>query len=600
MSEPVISVDGLSKAFHIYEKPSAMVLEVLSGTKRHDTFWALKDVSFQVNEHDRVGIIGANGSGKTTLLKIITGNLQPTTGSVTARGRISAMLGLASSLNPEETGLSNIKFNLMLNGYPKGRIAQATEEIIEFTELGSFIYQPVKTYSTGMNAKLAFGIATAIEPEILIVDEVLSVGDGYFVSKAMKRMVNLCEHGKALLFVSHAISAVQLLCNKVVWLENGSIRMMGPSDHVLKSYEEDYRRREDEQTRTGNKARAYELESLGRSEDVLPSRLMKLRLVAIGAGQFHDTHYVRRIRCSAPPLQIADIAPADAIHQSDAEPGLDLNNSEWGRSFERLGSACRVLSPRTGKARGGQFVIAIPDEFMEGTEIQIDVESQSLGGGERLAIETLNYETGAWDQAERTSHEVLDGGWVLTRTRIPFRTIDPSTLAMTQAFLVKQALPQVEVLEADLLVDDKSARVLNEHTPFKISVDVVAHRSTVQADVCIKIMRSDGVYVFWQSSGMTGQNISDFSGSRTVTFDFSNNVLGAGSYQVSAYSANGWVFPGNYPYSEVFDRKVNLLQFSILPAEPILDFGVLNLRVPVSVSQDKTSQNENRNEQADR
>ena len=419
MSVPVISVESLSKAFQIYQKPADMMLELITRKRRHDLFWALKDISFVVNEHDRIGIIGANGSGKSTLLKIISGNLQPTSGTVVVRGNISAMLSLATSLNPEETGLSNIRFNLMLNGCPKSQIAQVTEEVIEFTELGSFIYQPVKTYSSGMNAKLAFGIATAIEPEILIVDEVLSVGDGYFVSKAMKRMVSLCERGKALLFVSHAINAVQLLCNKVIWMENGAIRMVGPSEHVLKLYEEDYRRREDELSRAGNKTRADEMEGSGRMEDLLSVDLVKLRLVADGGGAFHDTHYIRRLVCRelVSGAVISNLELVDALDRNDQHLGLDLYNSEWGRGFERQGSSCRTLAPRTGKSRGGHFAIQMPPEYGDGTEVQIEVESQGLSGGERLVCEYLNYETGNWELGRSAGEDLLDGEWTRARTK---------------------------------------------------------------------------------------------------------------------------------------------------------------------------------------
>lgn len=586
MSEPVISVEGLSKAFQIYQKPVDMMMELVTKKRRHDLFWALKNISFEVNEHDRIGIIGANGSGKSTLLKIIAGNLQPTSGKAVVRGNISAMLSLATSLNPEETGLSNIRFNLMLNGCPKSRIPQVTEEIIEFTELGAFIYQPVKTYSSGMNAKLSFGIATAIEPEVLIVDEVLSVGDGYFVSKAMKRMVSLCERGKALLFVSHATGAVQLLCNKVIWMENGAIRMIGPSTHVLKLYEEDFRRREDELSRSGNMTKMNEMEGSGRSEDLLSSDLVKLRLVANGGGPFHDTHYVRRLVCTelASGVVISDLELIDSLDRDEQRLGLDLYNSEWGRGFQRHGSNCRVLSPRTGKFRGGHFAIQMLPEYGDGTKVQIEVESQGLSGGEHLVAESLSYETGNWVQGHDVSEEQLEGGWSRVRGIITFKAVDATRLALTRALLAQRALPQVEIVDVDLLSDGVSTRVITERVPFSIVVKVHANRPTELADVSIKIMRSDGVYVFWQSSGMVGENLHNISGSQIVRFDFSANKLGAGSYQLSAYTANGWSYPENYPYSEVFDRKVSCCQFTVVPETPALDFGVLNLRVPVRVS----------------
>ena len=586
MSAPVISVQGLSKAFQIYQKPADMMLELITGKRRHDLFWALKDISFEVNEHDRIGIIGANGSGKSTLLKILSGNLQATSGSAVVRGKISAMLSLATSLNPDETGLSNIRFNLMLNGCPKNRIAQVTEEVIEFTELGAFIYQPVKTYSSGMNAKLAFGIATAIDPEILIVDEVLSVGDGYFVSKAMKRMVNLCERGKALLFASHAISAVQLLCNKVIWMENGVVRMMGPSEHVLKLYEEDFRRREDELSRAGNKTRIEEMEGSGRMEDLLSADVLRLRLIAEGGGVFHDTHYIRRLVCRAREsgAVIAELDMVDALDRADHRLGLDLYHSEWGRPFERHGSTCRTLAPRTGKSRGGHFAIQVPPGVADEMQVQIEFESQGLAGGERLVAEYLNYETGNWEPAQPTGEESLEGQWSRVGAVAKFKVVDTSRLAAIRTMLEQRALPQVQIVDVDLVSDGVSSRVIRERAPFAIVVKVKANRPTEVADASIKIMRSDGVYVFWQSSGMVGANLQNISNEQVLSFDFGVNELGAGNYQLSAFTANGWSFPANYPYSEVFDRQVSCLQFTVVPEMPALDFGVLNLRVPVRIS----------------
>lgn len=588
MSHPVISVEDISKAFYVYKKPTDLVLELLTGKQRHDLFWALRDVSFEVNEHDRLGIIGANGSGKSTLLKIITGNLQPSSGKVSVRGNISAMLSLATSLNPEETGLSNIRFNLMLNGCPKNRVSQAMEEIIEFTELGAFIYQPVKTYSSGMNAKLAFGIATAIEPDILIVDEVLSVGDGYFVSKAMKRMVDLCDRGRALLFVSHAASAVQMLCNKVIWMENGAIRMAGPTEHILSLYEEDYRRREDELMRAGNKAKAGEMERFASAEDIVSGDVVRMRLVAATDGPFHDTHYIRLLKCSdaASHAVIADVELINAFDHDDRHVGLDLYNSEWGRVYERHAFNCRMLAPRTGKSRGGHFAIQMPPECGDGTQIHIEVESQGLSGGECLAVEYLSYHTGSWERGELVSQEVLGGGWTKMRVAIIFKAIDATRLAATRSLLSQRALPQVEIVEVDLVSGGASTRVVKERSPFSIVVKVRANRPTAVADVCIKIMRSDGVYAYWQSSGLVGANLHDISGDASATFEFSNNELGAGSYQLSSATANGWSFPENYPHSEVFDRRIGCLEFKIMPEWPALDFGLLNVRVPVQISVD--------------
>ena len=320
MSTPVITARGLSKAYNIYASPRDAVMEAFFGGIRHDVFWALRDISLDIHEGQRIGIIGPNGAGKSTLLKLIAGNLQQTSGTLEVNGRVSAMLSLTSFLDPERSGVDNIKFNLLLNGADRRDIPALTEEIIDFTELGAFIYAPVRTYSSGMNARLSFAISTALTPDILVVDEVLGAGDAYFAAKATMRMIELCNRGRALLFVSHAMNAVQLLCDTAIWMDGGTIREIGPVDEIARRYEADFRRQEDESLRAGNAAL-----SASRANKVLPEELgrpdvRRLRLIGDGA-RVADTHYVRSVAVDIDgtrhdvPLEFADIDNGVAAFQ---------------------------------------------------------------------------------------------------------------------------------------------------------------------------------------------------------------------------------------------------------------------------------------------
>src|SRR5262245_42288273 len=179
------------------------------------------------------------------------------------------MLTLATVLYSEDMVLNHIRFNLIVNRCTQADVGRLTEEIADFVELGPFIYAPVRTYSAGMSARLAFTIATAIEPEILLIDEILGAGDAYFIGKANKRMLELANKGKALIFVSHNIAAVQILCDTVMWLDKGEIREIGPAEQVVKSFEEDYKRQEDETVRTGNIARKKEMAARVSLEDMV-------------------------------------------------------------------------------------------------------------------------------------------------------------------------------------------------------------------------------------------------------------------------------------------------------------------------------------------
>lgn len=238
MSDIAIKVEHLSKVYKLYEKPIDRMKEALSFIKKKYSkeHYALKDVSFDIKKGETLGIVGMNGSGKSTLLKIITGVLTPTSGNVIVNGKVSALLELGAGFNPEYTGLENIYLNGTMMGYTKEEMEARVEPIIKFADIGEFINQPVKTYSSGMFARLAFAVAINVEPDILIVDEALSVGDTRFQIKCMDRMKKMMEGGVTVLFVSHDINAVRRFCTKAVWLYNGVVRRIGDVNKTCDEY----------------------------------------------------------------------------------------------------------------------------------------------------------------------------------------------------------------------------------------------------------------------------------------------------------------------------------------------------------------------------
>ncbi len=237
MTDIAIRVRNVTKDFEIYERPIDLALEVLTRKKRHRTFRALDDVSFEVERGRVLGIIGANGAGKSTLLKIITGVLDATAGTVEVSGRVTAILELGLGFNPEHSGRDNIYLSGMLYGMGRAKSTASSKSIIDFSGLRAFIEQPVKTYSSGMHARLAFSIATAVEPEILIIDEALAAGDAMFVQKSMRRIRQLCAGGRTVLVVSHGTSILAQLCRNVLWMEEGRIKMSGPALQVVQAYD---------------------------------------------------------------------------------------------------------------------------------------------------------------------------------------------------------------------------------------------------------------------------------------------------------------------------------------------------------------------------
>lgn len=203
---------------------------------QYEDFYALKDVSFTVEKGEVFGIIGRNGAGKSTLLKIVSGILKPTQGEVIRKGTIAPLIELGAGFNGDLTGLENIYLNGLVLGYSRKFIDQHVEEIIDFSEVGKFIHMPIKNYSSGMKARLGFSIATVVKPDILVLDEVLSVGDFKFKEKSENKIKSMIDEGTTVLFVSHSIKQVESLCNRVIWLENGKIRDVGNSEEVCKLF----------------------------------------------------------------------------------------------------------------------------------------------------------------------------------------------------------------------------------------------------------------------------------------------------------------------------------------------------------------------------
>jgi ABC-type polysaccharide/polyol phosphate transport system ATPase subunit len=232
-----IRVRNITKDFHIYDKPLDLALEILTRKKRHRVFRALDNVSFEVERGQVLGIIGANGAGKSTLLKIITGVLDASGGTVDIWGRVTAILELGLGFNPEHSGRDNIYLSGMLYGMSRDEIDHKLESIIHFSGLRPFMEQPVKTYSSGMYARLAFSIATAVDPDILVIDEALAAGDAMFVQKSMRRIRELCAGGRTVLLVSHGTGILAQLCRDVMWIEAGCIKMNGPALQVVQAYD---------------------------------------------------------------------------------------------------------------------------------------------------------------------------------------------------------------------------------------------------------------------------------------------------------------------------------------------------------------------------
>ncbi len=235
-SDIAICADKLSKRYQIYDRPADRLKQFFSRARLHREFWALKDASFEVKRGEVIGIVGRNGSGKSTLLQLVCGTLAPSSGKVETNGRIAALLELGAGFNSEFTGRENVYLSAAILGLEKKEIDARFEEIVEFSGIRDFIDQPVKTYSSGMYVRLAFSVATCVDPDILVIDEALSVGDGEFSRKSFERIMKLKEAGKTILFCSHALYQIEALCDRAIWLDQGNVKLIADSSAVIVAY----------------------------------------------------------------------------------------------------------------------------------------------------------------------------------------------------------------------------------------------------------------------------------------------------------------------------------------------------------------------------
>jgi len=228
---------GLSKRYDMYRRPADRLIEILTRTPRHVVFPALEDVSFEVEKGETVGIIGQNGAGKSTLLKLLCGVTRPSSGSLQTRGTIASILELGTGFHPEFSGRDNAALNAAILGLSPVEVRERLPAILEFSELGAFLDRPVKTYSSGMYMRLAFSVAVNVNPDILVIDEALAVGDGHFQKKCIDKIREFQEEGKTILFCSHALYYISSICRRTLWLDRGRAMRFGPSLDVVHDYE---------------------------------------------------------------------------------------------------------------------------------------------------------------------------------------------------------------------------------------------------------------------------------------------------------------------------------------------------------------------------
>lgn len=295
MSSAVVDVRGLSKTYRVYRRPWDRLVEAALRRPRHQPFRALAPLDLRLEKGDGLALIGENGAGKSTLLKILAGVTAPTTGDVRIQGTVASILELGSGFHPEFTGRQNIHLNAAMLGLSQRQVEEKTPDIIQFSELGEFIDQPVKCYSTGMSMRLGFSIATQVEPDLLIIDEALSVGDGYFQQKCMDRLQRYIAEGGTLLFCSHAMYYVSAFCSRALWLRKGEVEALGPVTEVVRKYENYLLRKSRPEDQDGQEEPAGKQVAVAVDEALGPASIVRTELLG-GEGKESEGGSARAYR----------------------------------------------------------------------------------------------------------------------------------------------------------------------------------------------------------------------------------------------------------------------------------------------------------------
>ena len=390
MSDITISIDRVARMFKRYRNPRYRVMEALGlrlPKNAYDEFWALRDISFTVRRGERVALIGRNGAGKSTLLNIVCGRLRPTSGTVTVQGRIQALMELGTGFHPDFTGRENVLSSLAYQGISGAKALALLDEVIDFAELDDFIDQPIKTYSAGMYARLAFSTATAFDPNVLIIDEVLGAGDAYFAAKCTERMRRLTlETGATVLFVSHDLASAERLCQRAIWIERGQMHMSGSTREVSKSYHASILEQEESRLR----ARTSMAISRMRGDTKNPDghNLIQVRLVTESTRLPEGSHPIRRLSLATADGVSVEVRPGSAMDNDqcyDAYLFVDPEWALWSPPKNEAGEMVRCVENTGGKYPHAQVYFKVPLTDRE-APLELEIE-HAAATTERLAVE---------------------------------------------------------------------------------------------------------------------------------------------------------------------------------------------------------------------
>lgn len=536
ISDCAISLSGVSKAFRRFQHPGWRALDALGWPvpkRRYDLFRALADIDLNIARGEKVALIGRNGAGKSTLLRLIAGQMRADTGQIRVNGQVQALMTLGTGFHPDFSGLENIRSALAYQGIVPARVNACIDEIADFTELDGFLERPVKEYSAGMYARLAFAVATTITPEVLIIDEILGAGDAYFLGKCIQRMKALTSQGATILFVSHDISSVQMLCDRGIWLEGGRIRQDGPLLPVSKAYLASIRDEEERRVR----AKSMSL-----------TRGQVSALTAAG-GQTTLLRLIGR-NGTAPtqPLQVAAVnfgdasGPLGSIDMAGAQAFgshliVDPQFMNWQRMTSSVDTPCWAFGDFGGRYQHAPLQLAWPDGVPDGAWVQLQVRHSE---SHAVLLEQFDPAQGVYCLLAEFA---ASSGEVWTDLRVPLQA--ESSLGRNQH---SELLANLQELSSDDRYGSGEVRITGfgffdaeggrRHTlitgePAFAVIAFEAGQAVLDPVPVVAIYRPDGTCVMQVIASLSGQRFPLLEGKGAIRVAFDPFLLGPGDYLVS-------------------------------------------------------------------
>jgi len=584
LPEPAIAITGLDKRFRRFQHPGWRALDALGWPvprTRYDHFQALSGINLTIKRGEKVALIGRNGAGKSTLLRLIAGQMRADAGSVRVNGQVQALMTLGTGFHPDFTGLENIHSALAYQGVSPADMAGHIEDITEFTELDQFLYRPVKEYSAGMYARLTFAVATCITPDILIIDEILGAGDAYFLGKCIQRMKALTREGATILFVSHDMSSVQMLCERGIWLDGGRIRQDGPLLPVSKAYLASIREQEERRLRAKSmaltKGQASAIEDGGQhsllrlvgQDGVPPAEPVLVR--AIGYGDAHG--------------ELGQIDLAGAQSAGGSALLTDTKYMNWQRVKSESGEpAIWAFGDFGGRYQHAPLQIVWPEPRPPtATWVQWDIRGST---STRVLLEQFMPEDNAWHTLAEIPPEASPV-WQTVRAVLQTPEDREGSASSKLAGLIAELQPLdshdhygiggIKINGFGFFDADSSQRhtLISGESAFAL-IGFDADQPVLNPVPVIAIYRPDGTCAMQVISTLSGQAFERLEGNGAIRVEFAPLLLGPGDYLVSVALFRDLNLATNLE-PVAFDLHDRCYPLKVLPPPGIgVEIGIVN------------------------